>query len=67
MGRLERHPGPELHRPLSVYLQGLIDAGFVLRHFAEPEPTGPADEKAARYREAPYHLVMEWRKPDGPS
>ncbi len=55
------------HRPLSTYLQALLDAGFALRHFAEPEPGGAPDERTARYREAPYLLVMEWQKADASS
>ncbi|MGV8839005.1 MAG: class I SAM-dependent methyltransferase [Bauldia sp.] len=50
------------HRPLSVYMSLLVDAGLVLRHFAEPEPTigGP---RAERYRRAPWFMMMEWTKP----
>jgi SAM-dependent methyltransferase len=50
------------HRPMHVYLQGLLDAGFELVHFAEPAPQGVADDKAQRYRRVPNFLVMEWRK-----
>lgn len=50
------------HRPLSRYLQALLDTGFALRHFAEPEPVGIDDEKARRYRRAPNFLIMEWKK-----
>lgn len=50
------------HRPLCVYLQALLDTGFALTHFDEPEPHGVHDEKAKRYRRVPNFLVMEWRK-----
>lgn len=50
------------HRPLQAYLGTLLEAGFELRHFAEPEPTGIQDEKARRHRRAPNFLVMEWQK-----
>ncbi len=50
------------HRPLSTYLQGLLDAGFALRHFAEPRPQGVDDDKADRYRRVPNFLLMEWHK-----
>ncbi|SHF94809.1 Methyltransferase domain-containing protein [Kaistia soli DSM 19436] len=50
------------HRPLGVYMQSLLSAGFHLRHFAEPEPVGADDERTARYRRAPYFLMMEWQK-----
>ena len=52
------------HRPLSIYMDALLQAGFILRHFAEPEPLGAPDEQSARYRRAPYFLIMEWQKPD---
>lgn len=54
---------PNHHRPLEAYMQALLRAGFVLRHFAEPAPIGADDEKADRYRRAPYFLLMEWQKP----
>jgi SAM-dependent methyltransferase len=50
------------HRPLQAYIGGLLEAGFALRHFAEPEPTGVTDEKADRYRRVPNFLIMEWEK-----
>jgi SAM-dependent methyltransferase len=50
------------HRPMHVYLQGLLDAGFDLAHFAEPEPHGVEGDKADRYRRVPNFLMMEWRK-----
>ncbi|MBL8297387.1 MAG: class I SAM-dependent methyltransferase [Rhodanobacteraceae bacterium] len=50
------------HRPLQTYLTTLLDAGFELRHFAEPEPMPAEDEKARRYRRVPNFLLMEWQK-----
>lgn len=50
------------HRPLSTYMQALLQAGFQLRCFAEPEPMGGDPHKAERYRRAPYFLLMEWQK-----
>lgn len=49
------------HRPMQAYLGGLLDAGFALQHFSEPEPHG-SSEKASRYRRAPNFLMMEWKK-----
>ena len=50
------------HRPLGTYMQSLLNAGFELRHFAEPEPVGAEPERTARYRRAPWFLMMEWQK-----
>lgn len=44
------------------YLGGLLNAGFALRHFAEPAPDACFDENAERYRRVPNFLVMEWQK-----
>lgn len=51
------------HRPLSTYMTLLLGHGLVLRHFAEPTPTGGDPAKAERYRRVPYFHVMEWAKP----
>src|SRR5437868_3671099 len=51
------------HRPLSTYMALLLDQGLVLRHFAEPEPYAGNPAAIARYRRAPWFLIMEWRKP----
>jgi 2-polyprenyl-3-methyl-5-hydroxy-6-metoxy-1,4-benzoquinol methylase len=51
------------HRPLKRYLQALLGAGLVLRHFDEPEPVGGPADKGIRYRRAPYFHIMEWQKP----
>lgn len=50
------------HRPLSTYMNELLNEGFELRHFSEPEPTGDPSDRALQYRHAPWFLVMEWQK-----
>jgi SAM-dependent methyltransferase len=51
------------HRPLSRYMQLLLEQGLELRFFSEPEPNSDDVEKNARYRRVPYFLIMEWEKP----
>ena len=52
------------HRPLGVYLQAFLGEGLSLAHFDEPAPAPDAPtERADSYRRAPWHCVMEWRKP----
>jgi SAM-dependent methyltransferase len=52
------------HRPMSVYLRTLLDAGLVLTYFDEPAPGPDAPaSRAAGYRRLPWFLVMEWLKP----
>ncbi|MEG3146383.1 class I SAM-dependent methyltransferase [Sphingomonas sp. RT2P30] len=51
------------HRPLGSYMALLLDAGLVLRHFAEPAPYGGDPRRAARFRRAPWFVIMEWQKP----
>jgi SAM-dependent methyltransferase len=50
------------HRPLETYMQAFLNAGFLLRGFSEPSPTGGDPEKMERYRRVPYFHVMEWQK-----
>ncbi|SFG16859.1 Ubiquinone/menaquinone biosynthesis C-methylase UbiE [Novosphingobium sp. CF614] len=50
------------HRPLGVYMQTLLQSGFALCGFEEPEPDGGDPVRAARYRRAPGFLIMEWQK-----
>lgn len=53
------------HRPLSGYMQALLETGLRLVRFDEPVPKDFPDHharKAARYSGMPYFLVMEWRK-----
>lgn len=53
------------HRPLRTYMRALLDAGLVLTHFDEPEPTADAPpDRAASYRRVPWFVVMEWQSPD---
>ena len=52
------------HRPMSVYMRALLDAGLRLVYFDEPLPTAEAPaEIAANYRRVPWFLVMEWLRP----
>jgi SAM-dependent methyltransferase len=52
------------HRPMRRYMKALLGAGLVLRWFDEPDPLDSAPAAAAaRYRRAPWFLVMEWQKP----
>ena len=56
--RIQNH-----HRPLSAYLQAFLAQGLLLTHFEEPSPAPDAPPgRAASYRRAPWHCVMEWRK-----
>ena len=50
------------HRPLQSYMTALLETGFELRHFAEPEPVELSGPKAERYRRVPNFLIMEWQK-----
>ena len=50
------------HRPMHVYMQALLELGFVLEHFDEPRPINTHDAKAERYLRVPNFLVMSWRK-----
>lgn len=47
------------HRPMSYYMQQLLQAGFALTHFDEPKAVG---KMAERYNRAPYLHLMEWRR-----
>ena len=51
------------HCPLSLYMTVLLEHGLLLRHFAEPAPTGGDLERIERYRRVPYFHIMEWQKP----
>lgn len=48
------------HRPLSRYMNALLDGGFVMEAFDEPGPDHDS-ERATRYRQAPWFLTMAWR------
>jgi ubiquinone/menaquinone biosynthesis C-methylase UbiE len=54
------------HRTLEDYMQGLLDAGFVLRAFQEPMATAEDLRASARFEHMtriPYFLFMRWKKP----
>jgi len=53
------------HRPLGTYMALLLEQGLELRHFAEPSPYAGNPLRIARYRRAPWFLIMEWQKPAG--
>ncbi|KGJ04025.1 Methyltransferase domain-containing protein [Paracoccus halophilus] len=48
------------HRPLSAYMQALLECGLRLTHFDEPRPRGGNPDEVARYRRVPYLHIMEW-------
>jgi SAM-dependent methyltransferase len=50
------------HRPLSSYMSLLLEQGLRLTYFDEPAPHSGDPEIVARYRRAPWHMVMEWQK-----
>ncbi|WP_195821595.1 methyltransferase domain-containing protein [Roseobacter sp. MH60115] len=49
------------HRPLSVYMQALLERGFHLTHFDEPSVPDPQWPQEEAYNQAPYQMMMEWR------
>lgn len=51
------------HRPMTTYMQLLLQTGLQLRHFDEPAPNGGDPAKAQRHRRVPYFHIMEWQKP----
>ena len=50
------------HRPLSAYMKLLLAENLRLTYFDEPAPHDGESDHVARYRRAPWHHVMEWRK-----
>jgi hypothetical protein len=40
----------------------LLEQGLRLTYFDEPAPHSGDPEIVARYRRAPWHMVMEWQK-----
>jgi SAM-dependent methyltransferase len=50
------------HRPLSSYVQELLTQGLTLTFFDEPQPRSGDADRQARYRRAPWFMVMEWRR-----
>ena len=60
---------PRFHRPVSQWLNALIDAGFVLERFAEPCPSAETVALHPTLQEAqvvPYFLHVRVRKPGLP-
>ena len=51
------------HRPLSAYMQALLQAGLQLVFFDEPQPLAGAPGVANRYRRIPWFVIMDWRRP----
>jgi SAM-dependent methyltransferase len=51
------------HRPLSAYVRELLAQGVTLTFFDEPHPRPGASDQQARYRRAPWFMVMEWQRP----
>jgi SAM-dependent methyltransferase len=50
------------HRPLSAYVQTLLDNRLRLTFFDEPAPAPDQDVTKGKYARAPWFVVMEWRK-----
>jgi ubiquinone/menaquinone biosynthesis C-methylase UbiE len=60
-----RKPTLRRHRPLEDYMNGLVDAGFVLREFQEPMTTEEelrASDRFELMKRIPYFLFMRWQK-----
>lgn len=51
------------HRPFASYMRELLGHGLTLTFFDEPQPRSGDAERQARYRRAPWFMVMEWRRP----
>jgi SAM-dependent methyltransferase len=50
------------HRPLSSYIRELLAQGLTLTLFDEPAPRSSDGDLQARYRRAPWFIVMEWHR-----
>lgn len=50
------------HRPLSAYMECLIDLGLRLSFFDEPTPIGGDRDLRAAFSRVPPFVVMEWKK-----
>jgi SAM-dependent methyltransferase len=50
------------HRPLASYMREFLAHGLVLTFFDEPLPVSGEPERQARYRRAPWFMVMEWSR-----
>jgi 2-polyprenyl-3-methyl-5-hydroxy-6-metoxy-1,4-benzoquinol methylase len=51
------------HRPLSTYMSLLLEAGFELKFFDEPLPSGGDPEQIALFKRVPSFVLMDWKKP----
>ncbi|HYS55589.1 MAG TPA: class I SAM-dependent methyltransferase [Thermoanaerobaculia bacterium] len=61
-----RKPVLRRHRPLEDFMRPLLQRGFVLHSFDEPDGTKPDTQKTprmARLQRIPYFLLMSWAKP----
>ena len=61
-----RRPVLRWHRPLEDFMRPLLQHGFVLQSFHEPDGTRPDTQKTprmARLQRIPYFLLMSWVKP----
>ena len=59
-----RAPVIRRHRPLEDYMSALVDEGFVLREFREPEATEAERQRSRRFAKLsriPYFLFMRWQ------
>lgn len=48
------------HRPLASYMREFLRHDLVLSFFDEPSPVSGEPARQARYRRAPWFMVMEW-------
>ena len=58
------HPVLQTHKPLSDFINPLVDLGFRLKHFLEPVPTDEQIQAAPRLKklcQIPLFLFMEWK------
>ncbi len=51
------------HRPLAAYMSAFLEAGLILKFFAEPEPQSGDAVLRERARRVPWFVVMEWQRP----
>jgi SAM-dependent methyltransferase len=50
------------HRPLGSYMRELLAQRLTLTFFEEPQPQSGDADRQARYRRAPWFMVMEWQR-----
>jgi 2-polyprenyl-3-methyl-5-hydroxy-6-metoxy-1,4-benzoquinol methylase len=51
------------HRPLEAYMTAFLEAGLILKFFAEPPPVSGELVHQERARRVPWFVVMEWGRP----